>query len=129
MASASRSELMTVVQRVVDLVVKVISGRIELTATEVRDGAGRARRGAGLGLAGALMLVVGFLLLAGAAVDALAPWVVSRPLRLLIVAAPFVIAGTATVARARLALLPQKRYVQKKSSDPTPASPYSVSIS
>jgi hypothetical protein len=112
----SRSELMAVLQRVVDLLVKLIGGKIELATTQLQDGAVRTGRAAGYGVAGGLILTVGLALLAAAAVDALAPLIAYRPLRLLIVAAPFVTLGAATIATARRAL--QRRVAGPSANEP-----------
>lgn len=133
MAERGRPDLFSILQRVAELVVRLVTQRLELAETHVRDGASRVGRASTLGLAGGLLTLVGVLLVADAAVEAIAPWVASRAVRLLTVAAPFLLAGVTATASARAALkgqvggaaaeMPQKRYVQKKLTDPTPASP------
>lgn len=101
MARDDRPHLIELVQRVVDLVVKLIGARIELATTQLQDGARLVGRTATLALVGALVLTVGAVLLSLALVEALQPLVASRAWRLLLVAAPLLLIGAATVQRAR----------------------------
>jgi uncharacterized membrane protein YqjE len=101
--SDSPGDFVTLLQRLVELVVRLVGGRIELAGAQIRDGAARAARVAAFALAGALLAAVALALLALAAVDALAPLVTSRALRFLIVAAPLVAGALVLVRAARAA--------------------------
>jgi hypothetical protein len=99
--AAPDRNIVALLQRVVDLLVQLIGNKIELAGAEVRTGAREVGRRAVLGATGGLLATVGVTLLALAAVDALAPLVGSRALRLTLVAAPFLVAGVLFAARAR----------------------------
>ena len=92
--------IVTLLQRVVDLLVQLIGGKIELTTRQLTASANEASRRAGLAFAGGLTLLLGVALLADAAVVALAPLVSSLALRLLLVAAPVCLVGARLLVRA-----------------------------
>jgi hypothetical protein len=99
--ATSDRNIVALLQRVVDLLVQLIGNKIELAGTQVRDTARDVGRRGILGAVGALLAAVGVMLLALAAVDALAPLVTNRALRLVLVAVPFLVAGALFAARAR----------------------------
>jgi len=100
MPAQPRSDLITLLQKLVDVTVRLIGGRIELATAQVREGAARAGRTAAWSLAGALAFTVGAALGALAVAEAIAPHVGGRAIALAIVAAPFLVAGAVTIARA-----------------------------
>jgi hypothetical protein len=99
--ATDRSNIVTLLQRVVDLLVRLIGDKIELTARQLRGSAEELGQRATVGIAGALAIAVGAALVALAAAEALAPLLPSRAARLLVVAAPFLIAGAVALRRAR----------------------------
>jgi uncharacterized membrane protein YqjE len=96
-----RTNIVELLQRVADLLVKLIGGKIELATTQVRETAESVARRVAWAVVGALIATVGVALLALAAVDALAPLVASHALRLLLVGAPLLLAGALTLLRTR----------------------------
>jgi hypothetical protein len=100
MATEARGDLISLLQRLVELTVRLVGGRIELATAQVRAGAARAGRRAAWGLAGAVTITVGAALLGLAAAEALAPRVGGRAIALLIVAAPFLVVGGVLASRA-----------------------------
>jgi ABC-type nickel/cobalt efflux system permease component RcnA len=100
MAAAPPNDLISLLQKLVELTVRLISGRIELATAQVRDGAARAGHAAAWALGGAVALSVGAALAALAAVEVLAPRVGGRAFALALVAAPLVTAGAWAFARA-----------------------------
>jgi len=94
------SHVVALLQRVTDLLVDLIGGKIELATAQAQQTVDSASRRAISGAAGALLASVGLGLCALAAVDALAPFVTSRPLRLLLGGAPLLVAGALVLARA-----------------------------
>ena len=112
----SGTDFVGLVQKLVELVVRLVGGRIELASAQIRDGAGRAGRVAALALAGALLAAVGLALVALAAVDALAPLVASRSLRLLLVAAPL---GAGALLLMRAARAASERRLARAATDET----------
>jgi uncharacterized membrane protein YqjE len=97
----SDRNIVALLQRVVDLLVQLIGNKIELASTEVRDTAQDVGRRAIYGAVGALLATIAVMLLALAAVEALAPLVTSRALRLVLVATPFLVGGWGVARRAR----------------------------
>jgi hypothetical protein len=95
-----KNELMTLLSRLVELVTRLFNERMELARGELQEGASRAGRRATLALAGGLTLAVGVGFLGAAAVEALAPLLGNRALRLTLVALPFVAVGAWLVLRA-----------------------------
>jgi hypothetical protein len=93
--------IVALLQRVVDLLVKLIGDKIELATGQVRAGAEAAGRRAAVGLVGGLIATVGLMLLALAGVEALGALVSNRALRLLIVATPLLVAGVTLGVRVR----------------------------
>ena len=110
------TDFVGLLQKLVDLVVRLVGGRIELASAQVRDGARRAGRVAALALAGALLAAVAVALVALAAVDALAPLVASRSLRLLLVAAPL---GAAALVLMRAARAASERRLTRSATNET----------
>jgi uncharacterized membrane protein YqjE len=82
-------DVIALVERAAELVVRLVSARLELAAMQLRAGATRTARRALLALAAALGLTLALALVAAALVDALASVVASRPARLLLVSVPF----------------------------------------
>jgi hypothetical protein len=95
-----RRDLWSLLQRLVELGVRLVNERLELAEAQLRHRAAELRRRAAPVLAGAFALAIGAALGALAAVDALAPLVPSRPLRLVLVAVPFVAVGAALLGRS-----------------------------
>jgi hypothetical protein len=108
-----RANIVDLLQRVVDLLVKLIGGKIELATSQVRETADSVSRRVIRGAAGALIATIGVTLLALAAVEALAPLIESRALRLLLIGAPLVGAGALISFRAR----PSERGVAGAATD------------
>jgi hypothetical protein len=95
-----RPDLIALLSRLVELLSRLWVERLDEARRQLEAGVQRAGRTAGLALAGALVLTVGLALVCVALVDALAPLVPSRPLRLTLVAAPLVLAGALALWRA-----------------------------
>jgi hypothetical protein len=95
----SRPDLLTLVARLVDLSTRLFSERLELARGELSQGARQAGRRAAWGIGGGLLVAVATGLFAAASVEALAPLVRSRALRLCLVAAPLLCAGVVLLLR------------------------------
>jgi hypothetical protein len=108
-----RANIVDLLQRVVDLLVKLIGGRIELATAQVRETADSVSRRIIRAAAGALIATVGVTLLALAAVEALGPLIANRALRLLLIGAPLLGAGALILAFAR----PSERGVSGPATD------------
>jgi hypothetical protein len=95
----SKPDVMSLLSRLVDLLTRLFTERVELARGELQEGARTAGRRAVWMLAGGLVLAVGLAFFAGAAVEALAPLVHNRALRLCLVGLPLVVAGGLFVRR------------------------------
>jgi len=82
-------DVIALVERAAELVVRLVSARLELAAVQLRAAARQTGRRALLALTAGLALTLALGLVAAALVDALAALVASRPARLLLVSAPF----------------------------------------
>lgn len=103
---------MSLVQRIVELTVRLVGARLEQTGAELKTGAARVGRAAAWAFAGGLLIALGVGAVAAAAVEALAPLVAARSLRLLIVAAPLFALGAVAIRAAR---------ARARSAGPAPA--------
>jgi Putative Actinobacterial Holin-X, holin superfamily III len=89
------------VSRLVELVTQLFTERVELARGELQVGARQAGRRAAWGIGGALLVAVAIALFAAASVEALAPLVHNRALRLCLVALPLAVVGLVLMRRAR----------------------------
>lgn len=96
----SRPDLLSLVSRLVDLSTRLIGERLELARGELSQGARLAGRRAAWGIGGGLLVAVAIAFFADASVEALAPLVQSRPLRLCLVAVPLLAFGIVFLLRA-----------------------------
>jgi hypothetical protein len=96
-----RPDLLALVQRLVELSVRLVTERLEAAQRQLTDGARTASRRALYALVAALAFTLAAALLAAAAAEALAPLVASRALRLLLVSVPFVALGAWAAPRSR----------------------------
>lgn len=94
------SDFVSLVQRLLDLLSKLFTERVELAKNELQAGARRASRRAALAFAGGLFFAVGIAFAGAAAAEALAPLIHNLALRLLLIALPLVMVGAWLVARA-----------------------------
>jgi hypothetical protein len=90
-----RGELISLLQRLVELLTRLFNERMELARGELHEGARRAV----WVFAGGLFAAMGLAFFGAAAVEALAPLVRSRALRLCLVALPLFGAGAAILLR------------------------------
>jgi threonine/homoserine/homoserine lactone efflux protein len=89
MPTGRSSDVIALIERAAELVVRLVSARLELAAAQLRTSAVRTGRRAAYAFAAGLALALALALVAAALVDALASLITSRPARLLLVSAPF----------------------------------------
>ena len=97
----TRPDALSLLSRLVDLVTQLFTERVELARGELQDGARQAGRRAAWGIGGGLLIAIAVALFAAASVEALAPLVHNRALRLCLVALPVAAAGLILMRRAR----------------------------
>jgi hypothetical protein len=98
---AERVDLFTLVRRLIELTVQMVGKRLELAQSEARHLLRQIVRRLVPATVAVVALALGAAFAGLAAVDALAPVVTSRVLRLLLVAVPFVAVGVVALGRAK----------------------------
>ena len=97
----TRPDALSLVSRLVELTTQLFTERVELARGELQNGARQAGQRAAWGLGGGLLIAVSIALFAAASVEAMAPLIHNRALRLCIVAVPLAVAGLLLLRRAR----------------------------
>jgi hypothetical protein len=97
---ATASEMVALLERLVELLAKLFSERITLARAELQESARQAGRRAGLVLAGGLIGAVGVAFVAAALTESLRPLLASLSLRLFAVSLLLLGAGALVVRRA-----------------------------